>query len=148
MSSEELEWSIKLVHQGYSAFKSELLTTLIPRNKAQSYSSSTMKVSSVKNPDDSQNVTNVTQVKPISVTSQPSPEPEVNLAGMEALLAKNHIQQQYSKYAPSNQPQQKTQLFHNVKINRIKKTIMSFEFRLLVFIILFSLGFLIFVALS
>ena len=25
VTAEELEWSIKLVHQGYSAFKSELL---------------------------------------------------------------------------------------------------------------------------
>ncbi|MEN9567459.1 MAG: hypothetical protein RLZZ69_2655 [Cyanobacteriota bacterium] len=33
ISSEELEWSIKLVHQGYSAFKSELLTSLNPENQ-------------------------------------------------------------------------------------------------------------------
>ncbi|MGF1589909.1 MAG: response regulator transcription factor [Pleurocapsa sp.] len=146
VSSEELEWSIKLVYQGYSAFKSELLTTLIPRNKSESYSSSAIKVGSVKNPNDSQNIT---QVKPIAFTSKPSQEDEVDLAGMEALLAKNHIQQKYSKYAPSNHPQRGNKLlFHNVKINRIKKTMMSFEFKLLVFIVLFSLGFLVFVALS
>ena len=34
VSSQELEWSIKLVHQGYSAFKSELLETLITNDKS------------------------------------------------------------------------------------------------------------------
>ncbi|MEO1341855.1 MAG: response regulator transcription factor, partial [Cyanobacteria bacterium J06635_13] len=33
ISAEELEWSIRLVHQGYSAFKSELLSSLEPINR-------------------------------------------------------------------------------------------------------------------
>lgn len=145
VSSEELEWSIKLVHQGYSAFKSELLTTLIPRNKSESYFNSPINITPLKNSDASQNAT---QVKPISITAKPSQEPEVNLAGMEALLAKNHIQQKYAKYASFERQHRGNTLFHNVKINRVKKTIMSFEFKLLIFLILFSLGFLVFVALS
>ncbi|MGL5793034.1 MAG: hypothetical protein ACRC06_01260, partial [Waterburya sp.] len=70
---------------------------------------------------------------------------KANLDKLEFLLAKNHVQQKYSSY---QQQKRKNPLFHDVTISQVKKTMLSFEFKLLVFIILFSLGFLVFLTLS
>ena len=141
VSSKELEWSIKLVHQGYSAFKSELLTTLTPARKAESLVSSASEIKPRQQTD-------ILQTSQISAASTTPRRQEVNLEKMEALLAKNHIYQKYSKYPDRRKPYRTSPVFHNVRLNQVKKTIMSFEFKLLVLIILFSLGFLVFVALS
>ena len=141
VSSKELEWSIKLVHQGYSAFKSELLTTLTPAKKAESLVSSAPEIKTHQQ----------TNILPTSQISAPSTSPtlrEVNVEKMEALLAKNHSYQKYSKYPERGKQYRRSEVFHNYKLNKFKKTVMSFEFKLLVLIILFSLGFLVFIALS
>lgn len=146
VSSEELEWSIKLVHQGYSTFKSELLTTLISRKKLASLVSSAPEIKPGQQTD-------VLPMSRISASSksptQPKTEAEVaHMEALEALLARNHTYQKYSKYSDHSRQHRRSRLFDNVKLKQIKKTIMSFEFKILVFIILFSLGFLVFVALS
>jgi YesN/AraC family two-component response regulator len=178
-SSQELEWSIKLVHQGYSTIKSELLdgqlfnnhvdndhslnkANVTPVNKTKEISPSTQDSlpekkeisqthhnnshnnshtnNSHNNNYDKKNVHNKKSVSAIL-----SDRDQANLDQLELLLAKNHVQQKYSSY---RQQQRKSPLFHNVKISQMKKTMMSFEFKLLVFIILFSLGFLVFLTLS
>ena len=149
VSSEELEWSIKLVHQGYSTFKSELLTTLISRKKLASLVSSAPKIK----PGQQTDVLPMSQISASSQSSQsptqPKTEAEVaHMEALEALLARNHTYQKYSKYSDHSRQHRRSRLFDSVKLKQIKKTIMSFEFKLLVFIILFSLGFLVFVALS
>ena len=141
VSSEELEWSIKLVHQGYSAFRSELLTTLTPAKKAESLVSSASEIK----PRQQTDIFQTPQI--VASSTAPTPQ-EVNVEKMEALLAKNYIYQKYSQYHNRSKLQRKSPVFHNVRLNQVKKTIMSFEFKLLVLIILFSLGFLVFVALS
>ncbi|MEM8722016.1 MAG: response regulator transcription factor [Cyanobacteria bacterium P01_G01_bin.39] len=136
VSSEELSWSIKLVYQGYSAFKSELLTTFASTKTAPSPLRATIEEkSSLDNEIPSNASTSVAQNN-------------VELSQMEALLTRNHLQQQYAKYAPDRRSSRNGRYVNNVKLNQIKKTMKSFEFKLLVFIILFSLGFLVFVALS
>lgn len=144
VTSEELEWSIKLVHQGYSAFKSELVTTLTPRKQSE-YSVSS--VSEIKPPLQTdvllkQENTEVVAAPKTATTN------EINMTNMEALLAKKHLHQRYSKYSDYGKQSRRSRRSYNPRLNRMKKTIMSFEFKLLVFIILFSLGFLAFIALS
>jgi YesN/AraC family two-component response regulator len=136
VSAKELQWSIKLVHQGYSAFKSELLTSLNLDNQAKKPKSSssveTIKVVPAKN--------NVA----LPASAMPSPKTDEESAELELLLARNQVRQKYSAL----KQQQKNFGIHDVSISRAKKTMMSFEFKLLVLIILFFLGFLTFVALS
>lgn len=135
VSSQELEWSIKLVHQGYSAFKSELLETLITNDK--SLTEHTVSENSAKNIDN-------IPVKSASI-SPTLAQKQGNTDKLELLLAKNQLIQKYSSYKQQSPRKQK---FNSVKVNKAKKTINSFEFKLLVFTILFSLGFLIFIALA
>lgn len=141
VSTKELDWSIKLVHQGYSAFKSELLTTLTPAKKVESLVSSASEIRPHQQTD-------IFQASQTSASSTPPTLREVNVEKMEALLAKNHIYQKYSKYSDHSKPRRRNRVFHNYRLNKFKKTVMSFEFKLLVLIILFSLGFLVFIALS
>ena len=141
VSSKELEWSIQLVHQGYSAFKSELLTTLTPAKKAESLVSS---ASEIRPPQQ----TDIFQTSQISASSTPPTLRKVNEEKMKALLAQNHIYQKHSKYSSHSKPYRRSPVFHNYRLNKFKRTVMSFEFKLLVLIILFSLGFLVFIALS
>ncbi len=143
VSSKELEWAIKLVHQGYSAFKSELLETFTLEMEFNSKLAAKSKA--LGNFSDRRNNIPVQSVQ--SSVSMPSTLPinDEIPDELELLLAKNQFREKYSDY---KQQQRGSQIFHSVRINRIKKTMMSFEFKLLVFIILFSLGFLIFVALS
>ncbi len=148
VTSEELEWSIKLVHQGYSAFKSELVTTLTPRKQSESSASPVPEMKPVLQTDVLLKQEN-TGVFAASKTATPN---EINMTSnvrnMEALLAKKNLYQRYSIYSDSGRKSGKGRAFYNPRLNRIKKTLMSFEFKLLVFIILFSLGFLVFIALS
>ncbi|MGL5079136.1 MAG: hypothetical protein ACRDBG_25330, partial [Waterburya sp.] len=190
-SSQELEWSIKLVHQGYSTIKSELLdgqlinndlpnnnlpdvaksipakVDIIPPNKLEIIPPNKDEVIS-KPPQDfvfakkeAKKEVKKEAKKEISQSRHDSPNnnshnnnlaatilserDQANLDQLEFLLAKNHVQQKYSSY---RQQKRKHPLFHDVRISQFKKTMMSFEFKLLVFIILFSLGFLIFLTLS
>jgi DNA-binding NarL/FixJ family response regulator len=136
ISAEELEWSIKLVHQGYSAFKSELLTSLNPENQPINLKST--------------NSAKAHKVFPAEhnlappTSSMASPKVDKKSAELELLLARNQVRQKYSAFKQQGQ----NSGFHDVTISRAKKTMMSFEFKLLIFIILFSLGFLVFVALA
>ncbi|MEL6493631.1 MAG: response regulator transcription factor [Cyanobacteria bacterium J06623_7] len=132
VSAEELEWSIKLVHQGYSAFKSELLKSLQKSEPA-------VKIRP-KLPEDIQ-VVSVPRQDNLILTS---PTQEKNSEELELILARNQVRQKYQDF----KHQRRSFAFHDVSVSRAKKTMMSFEFKLLVFIILFSLGFLAFVALS
>jgi len=117
VSAEELSWSIKLVYQGYSAFKSELLTELTPEQKSESVTSSTLKRQTVQQRDI-------------------SPSPKTSASSNTAMLQEAKMEHG------------KNRVFYNPRLNKLKKTVTSFEFKLLVFVILFSLGFLVFVALS
>jgi YesN/AraC family two-component response regulator len=159
-SSQELEWSIKLVYQGYSTIKSELLDGQLfdhkPSNKAEEIPKPTQdslptkkeipqtRNNSHNNNSHNNNLHNSNSHDNSAATIL-SERDQANLDKLELLLAKNHVQKKYSNY---RQQKPKNPLFHDVKISQIKKTIMSFEFKLLVFLILFSLGFLIFIALS
>ena len=133
VSAEELEWSIKLVHQGYSAFKSELLT---------SFGKSEQKAAT--KPKAPQEIKVVSVPKPNNSALASSDSQNDNTEEVELLRARNKVRQKYSKF----KHQRKHLAFHDTSVSRAKKTIMSFEFKLLVFIILFSLGFLVFIALS
>jgi len=133
-SSQELEWSIKLVYQGYSAIKSELLEKQFFHQTRPE-------------PDLSLDSNPRTDEKTASVaTATLSDRDQSNLNELELLLAKKQVQQQSSN--SRRKPKQRKPLLHNVRLSQAKKTMMSFEFRLLVFIILFCLGFLVFIALS
>jgi YesN/AraC family two-component response regulator len=187
-SSQELEWSIKLVHQGYSTLKSELLDGQLfndhlpnnhPPNTVESIPANTVEAKPSKKPEiipPNKNETvskppqdfvvakkEISQSRPNSHNNSHnnfhndnshsqnlaaailSEREQANLDQLEFLLAKNHVQQKYSSY---RQQKRKNPLFHDVRISQIKKTMTSFEFKLLVFIILFSLGFLVFLTLS
>jgi cytoskeletal protein RodZ len=63
---------------------------------------------------------------------------------LERLLARNH----YREKQTTTKSQNKYSNFNDPKMTRTKKMLSSFEFRLLVFIILFSLSFLVFVGVS
>ena len=132
VSAEELEWSIKLVHQGYSAFKSELLT---------SFGKSEQKAAT--KPELPQDIKVVSVPRDNSALAS-SDRQNDNSEEVKLLRARNKVKQKYSKF----RHQRKNLAFHDVSVSRAKKTMMSFEFKLLVFVILFSLGFLVFIALS
>ncbi len=148
VSSKELDWSIKLVHQGYSAFKSELLTTLAPAKKAESLVSSASEIRPHQQTDTLPTSQILASSTPPTLQEAPPTLQEVNVKKMEALLAKNYTNQKYSKYSDHSKQYRRNRVFHNYRLNKFKKTVMSFEFKLLVLIILFSLGFLVFIALS
>jgi DNA-binding NarL/FixJ family response regulator len=135
VSAKELEWSIKLVHQGYSAFKSELLSLSLENQGTNPKSNSSVEALKV-----------VPGKNNLASSTSPGSPPKVDKksAELELLLARNQVRQKYSDF----KQQHRNSGIHDVTISRAKKTMMSFEFKLLVFIILFSLGFLTFVALS
>ncbi|BAZ45550.1 two component transcriptional regulator, LuxR family protein [Chondrocystis sp. NIES-4102] len=155
-SSQELEWSIKLVYQGYSTIKSELLDKQLLNNnlslETAPVGASLMNFPPVANDvslpnsvgDNQQLPTNLYSDAAIGVTSVTE---QANLDKIEFLLAKKSVQQKYSSY---RQQRRRNPLFHfhDVRISQVKKTMMSFEFRLLVAIIMFCLGLLVFIALS
>lgn len=148
VSAEELEWAIKLVHQGYSAFRSELLTTLTPINKSEFQVPKRKEIAKASPPG-----AGTFAKSPASSSSQSnfsrqpvSKQPES--ATIEALLAKKQIQQRYSRYANYSTPSRRDGMFNSLKYHQFRKTLASFEFQLLIFVIIFSLAFLVFVALS
>lgn len=143
-TSEELEWSIKLVHQGYSAIKSNLWDKPLPQNEPSIlHSNSSPKINLPPKSTDISFPSN-------SFSSKDFKTPKSHPDELELLLAKNQVRQKYlsNKYLSNRHQRRQKQQFHSYKLTRIKKTMMSFEFRLLVFAILSCLGFLIFVALS
>lgn len=123
VSSQELEWSIKLVHQGYSAIKSELLEQQL-ENKS------------------SGNLAKVQQ----SVLSK---HEQQNLNNLESVFTRNQLYQHNlnPKHSSPNKSQVNTR-FRQPHWSKTKKTLMSWEFRILAFTIFFSLGFLVFIGLS
>lgn len=133
-SSQELEWSIKLVSQGYSTIKSELLEKQFSR---QLQSQPALALNTASNIEKTYNNSSVSVI---------SEQDRANLDKLDLLLAQKKVQQKYSHLSQSRQSRV-SNLFHNVRMSNAKKTLRSFEFRLLVFIILFCLGFLVFVAL-
>ena len=139
-SSQELEWSIKLVHQGYSAIKSELLEQQFAH---QTTTKSDLHLDKGLETDNKQSCDS---------TATLSKRDQKNLDKLELLLANKEIEKKQSRIARKKgilgKTKQPLSLFHNVSLSQTKKTISSFEFRLLVFAILFCLGFLTFIALS
>ena len=145
-SSSELEWAIKLVEQGYSAIKSELMGEQLFQNNTNllSKSSNFNSVSQLRNY--SQVNGNATTSHSRDLVSAPV-RPQNNktdLNKLEILLANNRVQLK----RPTHFKPKKAQRFHNARLLKFRKTLASFEFKLLICIILFSLGFLIFIALS
>lgn len=133
VSAEELEWSIKLVHQGYSSFKSDLLP---------SFAKSEPEVAT--KPENLEDIRVVSVPQQNNTTLASSHERNNHADEAELLQARSNVRQKYSSF----KRQRKNAKFHDTSVSRAKKTMMSFEFKLLMFIILFSLGFLVFVALS
>ena len=135
-SSQELEWSIRLVNRGYSAIKSELLEQQFKLQKSFE-------------PDlqlDEDLRTIKKQSSNIAVLSE---EDRSNLDKLEDLLAKKQMEASYSRsLRRKSKRSNNTSMFHGVRLSQAKKTMMSFEFKLLMLIILFCFGFLIFIALS
>ena len=136
-TSEELEWSIKLVHQGYSTIKSNLGDKPLAQKEP-----SELDATSVIEPNFPPKSDIALKPSYSSVGSQkPKPSPDE----LELLLAKNQVRQ---KYLSSRQQRRKKRLFHSSQLSKFKRTMISFEFRLLVLTTLSCLGFLVFLALS
>ena len=134
-SSQELEWSIKLVHQGYSAIKSELLEQQFELQK---------KLRSNLQLDED---LSATKKQPSNFAI--SDEDRSNLDKLEVLLTEEQNKKKdFSNSRKVRKPKRKQAWFHGVRLSQAKKTMLSFEFQLLIFIILFCLGFLVFIALS
>ena len=136
-TSEELEWSIKLVHQGYSTIKSNLRDKPLAQKE-------TSEVYATPAPEPNLSPKSDAALKPSyslvgSEKAKPSPDE------LELLLAKNQVRQ---KYLNTRHQQRKKRLFHSSQMSKFKRTAISFEFRLLVLTTLSCLGFLVFVALS
>ena len=81
---------------------------------------------------------------PQKPSAKPNPQINTGLYVTENLLAKNHIQRKYARY---KRRRARNRLFYNIDLVKLKKTITSFEFILLVLIVVFSLSFLTMVAL-
>lgn len=158
VSSEELEWAIELVYQGYSVIKPEV-SKHPPLITYSSYFKPERAVASAKGFDeinasgglkergtvDRQSSESVSRSQDVAFPKQDRKEIKTNLDSIENLLAKNHMQQRYAKYS---RRRPKKRLFYNANLARLKKTVTSFEFGLLSLIILFSLSFLTMIALS
>jgi YesN/AraC family two-component response regulator len=133
-SSQELEWAIKLVYQGYSAIKSELLEKQFLQLAKSELNSK-------------QNQGLRTTPKPVATsTIVLSDREQSNSDELQLLLAKKQVSRKYSKF--KKQQKQHNPLIHEVRLSQFQKTMKSFEFKLLVFIILFCLALLVFVTLS
>lgn len=137
-TAEELESSIELIHQGYSTIKSNLLADNTVRTEQFELHSLTPQTSAPTNAR-------------ISLAFDPAHSPSSTVSvtsttekDLELLRAKNQVRQKYASF----RKQRQSYLFHHANLTKFKRTVSSFEFRLLVLIILFSLGFLTFVALS
>ena len=123
-SSQELEWSIKLVYQGYSAIKSELLERQFSR---QTELQPALALSAVSVGATSQNNGLVTAL---------SEQDRANLNQLGLISTQQPVKQKRSNFKQLR-PIRGNSLFHTVSISNAKKTMKSFEFKLLIFIILF-----------
>ncbi|MBE9046893.1 response regulator transcription factor [Pleurocapsales cyanobacterium LEGE 10410] len=145
VSSQELEWSIKLVHQGYSTIKSGLLAKQNPHS---------IQASTLAQVSSPQNIANISEKNLDLPRENHSPtantaEKTQDSADIELSMAKYHFERKYrQKLYARRQKHRKISFFHGARMSQLKKTLTSFEFQLLVFIILLSLGFLVSVALS
>ena len=137
-SSQELEWSIRLVSRGYSAIKSELLERQFVESKQPQINLELDADLRTKKEINSNVATKTTTVL--------STEDRANLDKLELLLAKKQVQDKYHNY--KQKQNKRNSWIHGVRLTQAKKTIKSFEFKLLIFIILSCLGFLVAVALS
>jgi DNA-binding NarL/FixJ family response regulator len=136
VSAEELEWSIKLVYQGYSAFKSELLTPLVSKDQKATLEPINPPITPVEK---------IPVIPVEKVLALPSmPKTSTTPDELELLLARNHYRQDQAPKKTQN----KYSNFNDPRMTRTRKMLTSFEFKLLVLIILFSLSFLVFVGLS
>jgi|GEM_PF-1190230 len=149
-SSQQLEWSIKLVHQGYSTIKSELLEEQFARSTV---SESDINLDSKSHANSHTETLTAEGGKPTN-NLQPASSSVVTVSRKDQAKS-NKLQFRLPKKTPTNRypnyPKLKVKSnsrFHSVKVLKIKKTITSVEFKLLVLAILFCLGFLIFIALS
>ncbi len=146
-SSSELEWAIKLVEQGYSAIKSELMGEQLFQNNTNLLDKSS-KFNSVPQPIRNYSQVNgdatISHSRDLVSTSVRPQNNQTDLNKLETLLANNPVQRK----RPTHFKPKKAQRFHNARLLKFRKTLASFEFKLLICIILFSLGFLIFIALS
>ena len=141
-SSQELEWSIKLVYQGYSTIKSELLEEQFARSKVlEANVNLNLKTRANHRAETSTN----SRSHPSSVATVPF-RGKTKSDRLEFRLPKKASANRESNYPESKAISNSR--FHSVNMMRIKRTIKSGEFKLLVLAILFCLGFLIFVALS
>lgn len=141
VSSEELEWAIELVHKGYSIIKPELL-------RQPSLTASYSKSASTAPVDRSleRQALNSIQTSPtFSFSKLEQKDIKTNSESVGNLLTTNQVRQKYARY---NWRRSKNRLFYNVDLTKLKKTMISFEFGLLVLIILSSLSFLTMIALS
>ncbi len=146
-SSEELEWSIKLVYQGYSAIKSELLEkhlgVIVPEadiNKNARTNPNSKRETVTAKGDRRQAPPVASAVATVSRTDNPKSNQK------NPRLSKETPAVRYPNYPkPKSKPNSR---FHSVTMLKIKRTIASFEFKILVLAILFCMGFLIFIALS
>ena len=139
VSSHELEWSVRLVDSGYSAIKSELLEQQLEKDVKRQPEPVPSRIRNYSA------VNTVETSKPVPVATMSSKERK-NLNQLERLLVDNQLKPQNLNHQRARRKKKK--ILHNVKVTQIKKTVLSFEFKLLILIILFSLGFLTFVALS
>jgi len=166
VSSQELEWSIRLVSQGYSAIKSELLEQRLSQDTKNDSNNSRQLVSLEKkdillkqNKNNGNNngrsngnshldaadkaILNSFSTVGTLVSNNNDP----NSNKLETLLTQNQVGFQ-KQTVQKKRKKKNNQLLHGVSLLRFKRTVASFEFKLLVFIILFSLGFLVFIALA
>lgn len=135
-TSEELEWSIKLVHQGYSTIKTNLGDKpLAQKERSELYATPA--------PEPIPPKSDVALKPSYSLVGSEKPKPSPD--ELELILAKNQVRQ---KYLISRHQRRTKRLFHSSQLSKFKRTTISFEFRLLVLTTLSCLGFLVFVALS
>jgi YesN/AraC family two-component response regulator len=122
VSSQELEWSIKLVHQGYSAMKSELLEQQL-ENKSYA---------------------NLVPVRASVQQLARSQQEQQNLHSLESVFTRNQLYRYNSSSNRSSRNKHKVnRKFNQPHWSQTNKTLMSWEFKILAFTILFSLGFLV-----
>ena len=148
VSSEELESTIELVHQGYSVIKPKVLE----ERPSAVFSTQPEPIVSHDAPPTMARDRTLEHQASDSVRASEMLFPKIdreetksNLDSIEDLLTKNHLQQRYAKY---RRRKPKNRLFYNANWEKLKKTVASFEFVLLVLIILFCLSFLTAIALS
>ena len=147
VSSEELESTIELVHQGYSVIKPEVAKedpSVASSTKLERIVSDSA-IPAIHDRTLESQASDSVRASQISFPKIDREQTKSNLDNIEKLLTENHLQQRYAKY---RRRKPKNRLFYNANWEKLKKTVASFEFVLLVLIILFCLSFLTAIALS